>query len=172
MSMLRTVGRALAALAMAVPVMVWEAGKWVLRCMPGYHPPASTDVFEQYAEAADEAPVLPPVDQRLENIRSIAHALVSRQPIPDALFDGVGQPVVQWLGAMNMEMLLSVSNAAPAALRRHMRGETPIRGLLACDAESIAEYQAAVARESEPEIERIRRRLPQEPLLPAFGPMC
>lgn len=165
----------MAAIAMMVPVMVWEAGKWVLRCMPGYVPPQPDQVVEEYVDAAETAAVAPAADQRLEHIQGIANALSRGQEIPDQWLVGLSERTMSWIEALSSEMLALIANAKPQDLQAHIAGTKSIKGLLAFDAASVAEYQRAIAQasEPEPELERMRRRpRRQEPLLPAFGPMC
>lgn len=175
MRILRTIGRILSALALGVPVMVWEAGKWVLRARQGHQLPDTQDLMDDYVDAAETAHVTPEADRRLEHIQEIAYALSRGLEIPDQWLVGLSERTMTWIEALSPEMLTGVANAKPEGLQAHIAGVKSIRGLLAFDVDSIADYQRAVAikPEPEPELERIRRRpRHQEPLLPAFGPVC
>jgi hypothetical protein len=175
MRILKAIAAALAAMAMVMVVWCERAGKFVLRCLPSYRPPDPQTLVEEYVEAAETAAVTPAADKCLQNIALVADALFRRADIPDAIVAGLSDRTIDWLQALNSDMLLLVSHAKPQELQAHIAGSKTIRGLLAFDMESVAAYLQAVARaaEAEPELE-YRRRRPRrrEPLLPAFGPMC
>jgi hypothetical protein len=178
MRILRAMARALAAAAAVVVETVWQAGRWVVRCLPGYQPPAPQDVVEEYVDAAETAPVEPQPDQRIMHLQLVADALFRQQPIADAWLVGLSGRTLEWLEAMNAAMLLETARAKPQDLQAHIAGTKAIRGLLAFDQESVAAYIEAANRplndRYEPDIEhRTRRpRRRQEPLLPAFGPIA
>lgn len=160
MSVLRTIGRALAPLAAVVTTMVWEAGKWILKCMPGYVPPQPDQVVEDYVDAAETAAVAPAADQRILNIQALASAIYHGATPRDEWLLGLSERTMFWIEAQNDEMLLKTAQARIEDLQAHIAGQRSIKGLLAYDPATVAEYQRAVAMkaEPEPEIEYARRR--------------
>jgi hypothetical protein len=173
MRILKAIARALAAMTVMVAVWVESLARFVMKCLPGYQLPAPADVVEEYVEAAETAAVEPQPDQRLQNIQLVADALFRQQPIADAWLVGLSSRTLEWLEAMNAAMLLETARAKPQDLQAHIAGTRTVRGLLAYDPAAVEAYRDAVARDAEPELERIRRRAKrQEPLLPAFGPIC
>jgi hypothetical protein len=178
MRVLKAIAVMLTAVAMVVLVWCERAGKFVLRCLPSYRPPDPQGLVDEYVDAAETAPVTPAADERMRNIGLVADALFRQAEIPDAIIAGLSDRTIDWLQALDADMLLLVSNAKPQDLGAHIAGTKAIRGLLAFDQESVAAYIEAAKRplndKYEPELEYYHRRRPrrQEPLLPAFGPMC
>lgn len=174
MRILKEVAKMLAAVALLVAVWCESAGKFILRCMPGYRAPDPGALVEEYVDAAETVPTEPTVDQRMLNIQSIADALFRGEaPDPD-LAAGLAPSTMQWLATLNADMLLAVVHARPEDLREHIKGSKTMRGLLLCDPGSVADFQAAVAQKArELELEyQCRHPGRPEPLLSIFGPMC
>ncbi|HEY8356982.1 MAG TPA: hypothetical protein VIL30_05930 [Ramlibacter sp.] len=173
MRILKMVAMVLAALPILVAMWSVELGKFILKCLLGYRAADPGNLAEEYLEIAQAELAAPKPDERLANIKSIADGL-SRGELPNSdLARGLGEHTLQWLMAINSDMLRQVSQAKPDQLREHISGKKTIRGLLAADRESVDAYKQAMARDAEPELERLRRRPKrQEPLLPAFGPIC
>jgi len=106
-----------------------------------------------FGGSAAEAPVVEPVasarrtDYRLpdiaktKKIKALAAAMDGKD-VDHSLFIGVDDPVVNWLSAMTKEMRVKVRLASAIAIEDHMRGRHAIRGVLAFDRESVAEFNA------------------------------
>lgn len=141
MGILRTIGRMLAAIAMAGPTMVWEAGKWVLRCMPGYVPPAPADVVEEYEDLAVAKDVTPDIDRRVDNLQVIADALLHGKGLDPATLDGLSPKSLNWLELLDRDMLQIVATAKPSDLKRHLDNSYSITGLLRFEQNAMDDYR-------------------------------
>lgn len=95
--------------------------------------------------ATDNVMTLRPVfDPRIEKIKCIAAARLSRKPVPAVLTIGMSEPRREWLLALDTTMLLSLSMASQHQIREHLAGRKAIKGLLAADPASVAAYLGAM----------------------------
>lgn len=132
-SILKAIGRALAALPRFVWQKVCVAGEWIsqLVALPSVPLP-------EMAENESIARAQP--DEHLDAVRQVAALLYSdRVPTPD-LVGKLSQQEMLWLAACDQEMLRSIARAKDPELSAHIKGRKSIKGVLINDAETIADY--------------------------------
>lgn len=138
---MRSIIRAIAAFLRSMPRFVLErvqiAGRWLQRLVA---------VSSPYEPEAPE----PAVDDSAERdamhvaaLRKAASHLGSGSVPPDGVMDALREHDIAWLAALTKPMLCRVATATDEALRAHIRRQRPIRGLLACDANAIADFRNA-----------------------------
>lgn len=140
--------RLIAAIAAAIGAIktvsewCWKTGKLVTRTIiapfaGGGSPTTMTD----------DEPVVPAAVQEageLANLRRLAGAMAAGRETSEDL-EPVSDARIEWLAAMDRPMLARVLAADDQALKAHLKGERSIRGVLAADRESVAEYARQMA---------------------------
>lgn len=121
----------------------WKTGKMVTRTVlapfAGGGAPAGA--------MADDEPTVPPAVQEaaeLDGIRRLAGAMAADRVSEEDL-EPVADARIEWLAAMDRPMLARVLCASDQALKDHLQGKRTIRGVLAADPDSVAEYRRAMA---------------------------
>lgn len=148
---MKSIIHAIAAILRAMPRFVLErvqiAGRWLQRLVAVPAP------FEP------EAPE-PAVDDSAERdathvaaLREAAAHLASGSVPPDAIMNVLREHDIAWLAALPRPMLCRVAVATDEALMAHIRRQRPIKGLLACDANAIADFRDAARMERRRAIE-------------------
>ncbi|GLQ53614.1 hypothetical protein [Devosia nitrariae] len=147
-TILAAIGAALRAVAAFTWVVCKRTGRLVLQLVPdfGASAPAPTPVSSpsRYAPPAGETGGL------IERIKAMATAMAMGEDIPAEAFQAVPEQTAAWLMAMDRTMLCRVISARDADLKDHLRGNGSIRGVIACDPRSIADYVEAMERDARP----------------------
>jgi len=139
---------------------VREGGKWVAKLLrvpgaPMHSMPTETD---------DEPASVP---ETFDGVRRAAGALaMGKIPTPEDLV-GVSEKAARWLQVQPKDALHRIMCADDEQLREHVRGRSPIRGVVPFDDAAIADMEMAEAAEeamvSEPTpVMRTRRMALQE----------
>lgn len=115
--------------------MVRRAGKWVMELV---HVPAAP-----MAEPAAVPDTAPSKADDYSSVRELAKTLaMGDDPTPEQL-KGVPERTFAWLSAMDHRELCRVAVTDDKALRGHMRGREPIRGLVPYEQEAIDDVSTA-----------------------------
>lgn len=88
----------------------------------------------------------------MDRVKKLAVGLAAGRA-PAALFEGMPDPVVEWLGAMDRKMLCKVGCATDAQLVAHLRGKETMKGVLVYDEKAVAEYRKAQGLDLDPDLE-------------------
>lgn len=145
---MKSIIHAIAAVLRAMPRFVLErvqiAGHWLQRlvALPQPFEPESPEVVSDNGADADVAHVAA--------LRKAAAHLASGSVPPDEIMDKLREHDIAWLAALTRPMLCRVATASDEALRAHISRQRPMKGLLACDANAIADFRDAAR------IERMR----------------
>lgn len=112
---------------------------------------AITALFRRPAAPPAPEPVVdnvvklkPVLDSKVQAIRKIATLRLARKAVPWELLDGLSDARVEWLRALDVQMLLKLSRASQHRIREHLAGRRAIRGVLAADPESVKAYKEAM----------------------------
>ena len=142
---MRSIIRAIAAFLCSMPRFIVErvrnGARWLQRlvAVPQPYEPESPEPAAENAAEADA--------QHVAALRKAAAHLASDSVPPDAVMDLLKENDIAWLAALTKPMLCRVAVASDEALRAHIRRQRPIKGLLACDANAIADYRNAARME-------------------------
>ncbi|UYO00231.1 MAG: hypothetical protein KIT02_03115 [Devosia sp.] len=140
---MRSIIKAIAAILKAMPRLVLEraqiAGRWIQRLVAvpapvepeAPEPPTARDT-------ADE--------EHLAAIRTAAAHIAAGQLPPSRAVDKLTEMDFEWLAAISRPMLCKIVGAPDADLLAHIRGNRPLRGVLARDHNAVNEYRAAMRR--------------------------
>jgi hypothetical protein len=94
---------------------------------------------------ADNVVVLKPVlEPRIQAIRKIASLRLAKQHVPLDLLAHLSDARIEWIKALDVQMLLLLSQSSQHRIREHIAGRRAIRGVLAADMESVKAYKEAV----------------------------
>lgn len=158
-SLFRAVGAMLRAIARATKtVAVWCArtGMWTAKTVVdvvtspfmggggGEIAPEPTAVHQEQKASTSAV--------ELERVKRLAVGLASGHA-PAALFEDVPDSVVDWLGAMDREMLCKVVCAKDAELAAHLSRKETMKKVLPFDKKAIDDYRAATVGRSPEEPE-------------------
>lgn len=143
---MRSIIRAIAAMLRAMPKFVmekvWDGARWIQRLIAVPQP------FELQTPEVDNG-----VDADAAHVAALRKAaahLASGSVPPDGVMDALREHDIAWLAALTRPMLCRVAVATDEALMAHIRRQRPIKRLLACDANAIADFRNAAR------IERMR----------------
>lgn len=175
---LRAVGAMLRALATAtktVAVYCWRTCKWVTKTvyavttgtvvaaaeltgavvravLPSGRGRPSVRVPQVTAQTASAEPKPTADDAGMDRVKKLAVGLAAGHA-PADLFEGMPDPVVEWLTAMDRKMLCKVGCAPDAQLVAHLRGKETMKGVLVYDEKAVAEYRRAQGLDLDPDME-------------------
>lgn len=181
----RAVGAVLRAIASAtrtVATYCWSACKWVTKTV--YVVATSTVVGAAELAGAVVQSVLPPgpggspaqmvqtattavsaepkpaeSNSGADRVKKLAVALAAGHA-PAVLFEGMPDPVVGWLTAMDRKMLCKVGCATDEQITAHLRGRETLKGVLVYDEEVVAEYRKVQGLDLDPDLESVNEPKP------------
>lgn len=132
-SILKAIGRALAAIPRFVWARVQECGEWVSRLVAVPAVPVEEG-------GQNESVAHTQRDEHLDAVRQVAALLYSdRVPTPD-LVGHLSHQEMMWLAACDQQMLRSIARAKDPELSAHLKGRKSIRGVLLNDVEVIKDF--------------------------------
>lgn len=150
--MLGKIAAAIRAIVAAMKTMVWEFVRvgetWVKRLVAG---PAPIEPLVQGDPAGQAAAI-----GSMTALRNAANTMVQGQTLSPALAKAIPALQASWLQSMTRAELCKLILAKDDAIRLHLRGIEPIRGLVPFDAEAIRDVTAA--RSERPAPARVPRR--------------
>ena len=86
----------------------------------------------------------PVYDPKMVQIIDLCRARLNRQHFSPEMRAGLGEPTIEWICTLSIEMLLIVSHTTQMKLRDHIKGRKTIRGVLYFDPICVAEYGEAM----------------------------
>lgn len=142
---MKSIIRAIAAFLRSMPKFVlqqvWDGARWLQRlvAVPAPYEPETTEPAGDNGAEADA--------RHVAALRKAAAHLAAGSVPPNELMDKLRENDVAWLAALTRPMLCRVATATDEALRAHIKRQRPIKGLLACDANAIADFRNAARLE-------------------------
>lgn len=154
MSFVQSILRALASLPRFVYRTVLRAGRFVVEMfsVPAEPLSAISPAVAQEAKGASAT------DADIAALRRVGGAIIQGQVPKGEDLGAVPEKAVQWLKAMEKRQLARLLTSQDAAIKAHMRGITPIKGIVPYEAEAIK--AVTKARQAEPKRRTLRDLLP------------
>jgi hypothetical protein len=154
MSFVQSILRALASLPRFVYRTVLRAGRFVVEMfsVPAEPLPAISPAVAQEAKGASAT------DAAIAALRRVGGAIIQGQVPKGEDLGAVPEKAVLWMRSMQRPELARLLTAQDEAIRAHMRGITPIRGIVPYETEAIT--AVTEARKAEPKRRTLRDLLP------------